>query len=144
MAEQALRRNRRSTKKRGIQTDATVLAELVKRGFTVLIPFGQIERFDLVVYRNRRFIRVQCKTGRLRRGVVVFNAYSISQNRRIVRRLSYRGEIDVFAVYCAKIDKLYWVPVNAVNSTQGALRIKPSANKQIKRIRWAKDFELPG
>jgi len=52
----------------GTRTEAVVLAELVKRGYRVLLPFGHNHRYDLVLDVEGRFVRVQCKTGRLSRG----------------------------------------------------------------------------
>jgi len=40
-----------------------VLAALVRRGFHVLIPFGEGQPYDLVIDLEPAFMRVQCKTG---------------------------------------------------------------------------------
>src|SRR4029077_4235086 len=61
----------------GQRTEAAVLAELVKRGHRVLIPFGVNHRYDLLLDLGGRFVRVQCKTGKLRRGVIRFKTESV-------------------------------------------------------------------
>jgi hypothetical protein len=50
------------TKVAGDTTEAVVMAEFVKAGFPVLIPFGENHRYDLVIEAGGRFLRVQCKT----------------------------------------------------------------------------------
>src|SRR5687767_5612506 len=88
-------------KQRGEQTEAIVLAELVKRGYPVLLPFGDNQRYDFVVEREGRFERLQCKTGRLRRGAVEFSCTSTYQTYGMEKvRTHYRGQIDAFVVWC--------------------------------------------
>jgi hypothetical protein len=36
----------------------------VRRGYSVLLPFGVNQRYDLVLDLDGRFVRAQCKTGR--------------------------------------------------------------------------------
>jgi hypothetical protein len=66
----------------GQRTEAIILAELVKRGHRVLVPFGDTER-------------------------------------------------------------VYAVSVEEDASSEGTLRVAPTANGQAKGIRWASDHELP-
>ena len=127
----------------GQRTEAVILAELVKRGHRVLVPFGANHRYDFVVDSGERFLRIQCKTGRLRRGVIHFNAQSIRSNSRTVQRRSYKGEADVFAVYCPDPDRVYALSVEEATRTLGTLRVDSPANGQRKGIRWAADYELP-
>ena len=56
---------------------------------------------------------------------------------------SYQGEIDLFAVYCADLDRLYAVPIEVAPEGQCFLRVDRPANNQEVGIRWAKDFEVP-
>jgi hypothetical protein len=42
--------------------EAVMLAEFLRAGFPVLLPFGDNRRYDLVVEAGGRFLRVQCKT----------------------------------------------------------------------------------
>ena len=127
----------------GQGSEAAVLAAFVKHGYRVLTPYGVNHRYDFALDLGDRFLRVQCKTGRLRDGVVLFAAESIRVNAHGMHRRTYAGEIDLFAVYCPDTDRVYAVPVEEAASTTGTLRISPSANGQARRIRWAKDSELP-
>jgi hypothetical protein len=128
----------------GTRTEAAILGELVRRGYHVLLPWGVNHRYDLVLDMGDRFLRAQCKTGRLRAGVISFNVQSVRSNTRGVMRRPYTGEIEVFLVHCPGHDRIYAVPVEeAATSTEICLRLTPTKNGQARRIRWARDFELP-
>jgi hypothetical protein len=122
------------------------MAAFVSSGKVVLLPFGENTRYDLVIDEGQRFVRVQCKTGRLARsGVIRFptaSSYSHHAHRNGPARRGYRGQADVFGIYCPETDEVYVVPVDAVPSTQGALRVTAPANGQRRLIRWAEEFRL--
>jgi hypothetical protein len=131
----------------GDQTTAIVMARLLQVYPIVLLPFGENQRYDLVIDDGERFLRVQCKTGRLRSGAVRFATCSFSYhhpNNRGTRQYmhDYRGAAELFGVYCPETDSVYLVPVDVVGKRIGALRVQPTRNNQSKKIRWAKDFEL--
>jgi hypothetical protein len=114
----------------------------MSRGYRVLTPLGFNHRYDLVLDCGGVFIRVQCKTGRLRNGVILFAARSTRCNMKSIRTKSYAGEADLFMVYCRETGGIYAVPVEHVKATGGCLRVAPTANGQTKRIRWASDYAL--
>lgn len=127
----------------GQRTEAVILAELVKRGHTVLVPFGTNHRYDLVLDTAEGFVRVQCKTGRLRAGVIKFNTVSVRANTRHAVIRAYHGDADLFLVYCPDTGRVYALPVDEATSSTCALRVAPAANGQAKGVRWAADYELP-
>ena len=57
----------------GIRSEGAILGELSKRGYDVLAPFSYNHRYDYVIDLGDRFAKVQCKTGRLKTGAVVFS-----------------------------------------------------------------------
>jgi len=127
----------------GQRTEGAILSALIRRGYAVLVPFGVDQRYDLVLDCDGRFLRAQRKTGRLRDGVVQFSAQSIQSNTRRTRIRSYAGEVDLFIVYCPDNECVYVIPAEDVPNSCMYLRIDPSRNQQSKRVRWAKDYELP-
>jgi PD-(D/E)XK nuclease superfamily protein len=127
----------------GHRTEGAILGELVKRGYRLLVPFGVNQRYDLVLEgEDGRFLKAQCKTGRLRDGVIEFRAVSTQSNMKRTRTRNYSGEIDLFMVYCRENEQVYVIPVDEVPSRGMYLRVDPP-RKQCKRVRWAKDYELP-
>jgi hypothetical protein len=128
----------------GQRSEAAIIAELVKRGHRILVPYGVNHRYDLVIDAGGRFLRAQCKTGRLRGGVIEFATRSTRANTRGVFHTPYDADqIDLFLVYCPGTDRVYAVGVDEVGSGNGFLRVDPTANGQLKRVRWAADYELP-
>lgn len=128
----------------GQRTEAAILAELVRRGYRVLLPFGVNQRYDLVLDLEGRFVRAQCKTGRLRNGVIRFPTRSTQTNTGRLTQRGYDGDAELFLVYCPANRRTYAVPVNEAPSTGMHLRLAPTTNDQAQGIRWAKDYELPG
>jgi hypothetical protein len=127
----------------GLRTEAIVLAALVRRGYRVLTPFGTNQRYDLAIDMGDRFLRAQCKTGRLRQGTIIFAVRSVRSNTRRTFFRGYENDIDLFIVYCPETDGIYVIPIEEATSSVGALRVAPTANGQAKRIRWARDYQLP-
>jgi PD-(D/E)XK endonuclease len=127
----------------GQRVEAAIVLELVKREYDVLTPVGFNHRYDLVIDCGDRFLRAQCKTGRLRNGRILFATRSVRTNTRKVQFRGYAGEIDLFLVFCPDTDRVYAVPVEEAATTLGSLRVAPTANNQSKRVVWAADYELP-
>ena len=127
------------TKVIGETTEAIVLAEFVKAGFPVLLPFGENQRYDLVIEAGGRFLRVQCKTGRPVQGAVCFNATSHDGHRP---RQGYRGQADLFAVYAPCTRQVYVLPVDEVGETSVWLRLTPTTANNQYGIRYADDYLL--
>lgn len=132
-----------NTKDIGDISEAVAIAAFVKVGMTVLKPFGDNRRYDLVVDISGRFIRVQCKTARLKNGAVYFEPCS-SYVHRGGSKKGYRGEIEFFAVYSPDKDRLYVVPVDDVGERGCKLRVDATKNGQTKLVRWARDYEFNG
>lgn len=110
----------------------------------MLIPYGTNHRYDLVIHFGDRFLRAQCKTGRLRRGVITFSTASTRVNTLRAYTTPYDADqIDLFLVYCPDTERVYALDVGEAASSHGVLRVDPAANGQAKRIRWAADHELP-
>jgi hypothetical protein len=126
----------------GERSQVRVMAALILAGEHVLVPaFSDNRRYDLVIDKGDRFLRVQVKTGRLFADGAVRFATSSSQYHRGGKRRCYRGQCDYFAVYCPGNDQIYYVPVSDVGTSEISLRVRPSQNCQRKRVRWARDCE---
>ncbi len=127
----------------GLRTEGAILFELNRLGYDVLVPFGFNQRYDLVIDCDGRLLKVQCKTGRLRDGVVQFSARSIQSNTRRTRVRDYSGQVDLFMVYCPETEGVYAIPAEDVPNSGMYLRVDSPRNRQTKRVRWAKEYELP-
>jgi PD-(D/E)XK endonuclease len=129
----------------GDRTTMAVMLALRELGYAVLVPFGENTRYDVVIDDGLSLRRVQCKTGRLRLGSVIFStcsSYGHHPNPKILRR-HYRGQVDFFGVYCPETAGVYLIPIEDLpNQATAALRVLPTRNRQRRRIRWAADYEI--
>lgn len=65
----------KNTKIKGNKAESVILAEFVKHEIPVLLPFGDNEKFDLVIFINNEFKSVQVKYGRYVNGCVVADGF---------------------------------------------------------------------
>jgi PD-(D/E)XK endonuclease len=123
---------------------AIVLA-LELTGFEVFLPLGENTRCDLVIDDGSRLARVQCKTGRLRKGAVRFkvcSSYAHHPNPKVLKR-DYLGEVDYFGIYCRETEGAYLIPIEEIQLRwEGALRVDEPRNNQHRRIRFAADYQI--
>lgn len=129
----------------GDRTTLAVMLALRLAGYGIAVPFGENTRYDLIADDGERLSRVQCKTGRLRGGAVLFSTASTYLHHRnaSASRRPYQGEVDYFGVHCAATGGVYLVPIDhAPTQTAAMLRVEPSRNSQRKRVRLAADYEI--
>lgn len=131
-----------NTKQIGDTSEAVVLAALIRRGYSVSIPFGDNDPYDLVVDGAESLLRVQVKTGWLEEGCVRFKTASktTAGGQRVDRDYT-AGEVDGFAVRCRDSDVLYWVPVEDVGRKHTYLRVT-QAEIDHPSINRAEEFVL--
>jgi len=124
----------------GNASEGAVLQGLTAAGISVLVPFGEGLPFDLAcVVPDGRILRVQVKTGRLRKGCVEFNASSTDHGRG---QRHYRGRADVIAVHVPALARVFIVPVHECPSSKGYLRVDATRNNQQRRVRLAERYAL--
>lgn len=126
----------------GIRSEGAILGELSRRGYDVFSPFSYNHRYDFVIDLGDRFLRAQCKTGRLENGAVLFAKASVRCSRTAVHVRSYVGEIDLFLVYLPVRESVYAIPMADVEAGLRHLRVDPPMNNQRKGIHWADDYLL--
>jgi hypothetical protein len=129
----------------GDRSTLAIMLALREMGYGLYVPFGENTRCDLIIENAGRLSRVQCKTGKLSLGAVRFatcSSYAHHPNPKI-RSRDYRGEIDLFAVYCPQTGGVYVIPIEDVQLKRMAtLRVEPAKNGQKRRIRLAADYEV--
>jgi len=118
-----------------------IAADLVRRGYKVAIPYGEDWDFDLIVCRDEKLERVQCKYARSDGEVVALRCYSHSlTNGRVRATKRYTAAtIDWLAVYDATSDRCYYIPAAELGAGRSLmhLRLAPTRNNQASGIRRA-------
>jgi hypothetical protein len=123
----------------GARAEREVAYALQSCGWDVYLPhLAPHTRIDLIAVRPGELVRVQCKTSRIQRGVVVFHTCSNTGNVR----LDYRDQIDAFGVFAPDLGRTFLVPVHEAPTRLCSLRLGPTANGQVKGTRLAAEYEL--
>ena len=128
----------------GDRTTLAVMLALSDAGYQIAVPFGENTRYDLVLDDGATLRRVQCKTGRLRKGAVEFStasSYAHHPNEKPTQR-HYVGQVDHFAVHCRETGGVYLIPIGELPLDRAYLRVTEPRNGQRKRIRFACDYEI--
>jgi len=114
-------------KRIGEKSEAQVLARFLVADKVVLQPFGDNQRYDLVVDEDGDFIRVQCKTGALQDGSFLFPTCSTNWNTG--KQRGYAGQADVFAVYVRELDQVYIFKVEGLPKKCCTVRLTPGQQR---------------
>lgn len=110
------------------------MAALLTRGESVLLPFGEGHVYDLVIERCGVFSSVQCKTGRLKNGRVLFFLYSVARDTKTKKytKRRYGTSVDLYGVFCPQNDATYLIPSKNLPTNQGTLVVDLA---QVKKLR---------
>ncbi|WP_266075151.1 group I intron-associated PD-(D/E)XK endonuclease [Haladaptatus caseinilyticus] len=52
-----------NTKGKGGETEAEIIHTFISRGYSISVPFGDNDKYDIIVDSGQNICRVQCKTG---------------------------------------------------------------------------------
>jgi hypothetical protein len=127
-----------NSKAKGELSEAIILAHLLKKGFSVSIPFGNNQRYDMIVDDGVTLSKVQCKTAHTNNGCAVFNTSSV--NGFTSKKTHYVGQIDYFLVYHPETGSIFKVPVNDVGRSSVLIRFVPARGGGKTVVRHAKDY----
>ena len=129
------------TKDKGDLGVAHAIADMADQGFVVLTALSEHAPFDLVGYRDGRFLRVQVKYRTLSpRGTieVQFKSSWSDSKGSYVRALN-KQEVDVVCIYCPDTRACYYLDPKRF-ARSACLRITPSRNGQERNVFVAEEF----
>lgn len=131
-----------NSKRIGNITELSVALAFQKLDIPVAIPFGDCERYDLIVDINNKLYKIQCKTSSYYRGdtsKISFNCRSTTTKHGQTVHTSYsEDDIDFFATVFE--GKCYLIPVKETSSEK-ILRLQPPLNNS-NNVSMAVDYEL--
>ena len=133
----------RDTTGRGDISEIQVAAALMRAGQRVFRPISGGLRYDLLIDNaDGTFSRVQCKTGLMKDGFIVFRVRNCDARRPI--GVSYWGQIESFGVFCPQNGRTYLVPMAALTTSDSTarLRLRPTRNGQRTGVRLADEFDI--
>ena len=131
----------RNSKEKGDETEIKIASRLIEAGYSVSVPFGDNDKYDLVVDDGATLRRVQCKTAwQNKPRTIRFNTYSQTTKNGEYHEQTYREEIDAICVRYPETDQLYWISVNEATTQKMELRFDAAIDHPS--INWAADYEF--
>jgi hypothetical protein len=135
-------------KTKGDLAELKVATDLVARGCRLSLPYGEDHDYDLVADYEGRLHRVQVKHTKSDGRVVKVKCFSHSLTAGKIRSTKHYSAamVDWIAAYDVTTDRCYYVPswiLGAEGRSQLMLRLTPSRNGQLLRIRPAEDYLDP-
>ena len=118
--------------------------DLYEKGYLILTPHTEHSPFDLVGYKDGKFLRIQVKyrTAKNDKIEVPFRTCWADKNGTHTQDYD-KNEIDVMCVYCPDTDKCYYVNPQECNKTFN-LRLSTPKNNQKNGIHLAENYlEIP-
>ncbi|MFD1565515.1 group I intron-associated PD-(D/E)XK endonuclease [Haloarchaeobius amylolyticus] len=133
----------RNSKSIGDETESRALSKLIAHGYSVSVPFGDNDRYDLVVDDEDGLYRLQCKTAwSNKRNTLRFNIHSQTTKDGDYHEHTYHGSIDAFLVYYPANGQFYWI--DAADATEQKMELRFDSEIDHPAINWATEYEFDG
>ncbi len=120
-------------------------ADLCEKGFLVCMPLSEHAPFDLVVYKNGNFKRVQVKSRSIdsKGGFMIAFRNSYSTSSGVKTKQVDKQSIDIYCVYCIDTNTCYYFNPSTFNKSV-SFRVRMPKNNQKQNIHFADDYrEVP-
>jgi hypothetical protein len=130
--------------KKGAITEAAIALAAIRLDLLVLRPMTEGGRYDLALDTGEQILRLQCKSAWRQRDVLITPCNTNRHTPRGYIRTTYSAaEVDAVAAYSPDTDRCYLIPIRDVAGMSAvSLRLAPTRNNQMLKIRWAKDYEF--
>lgn len=130
------------TKNIGDIGTSVIISEFLKHNINVLIPYDDNSPYDLVIYVDGKFYKIQIKTTEK----VKYNEYmefSMTRTNPYKKvNVPYKeGEVDYFALYCVEND---WCGLLSIDDYSKTLRVRTKipSNNQMKNLKFMDDLDF--
>ena len=129
-------------KNQGIVGQLRVAHQYQLNGYNILFPFGDSQKYDLVIEKDGQFSKVQVKTTVESDGYVYADARVIGHNRsRVNIYKPTKEDFDILAIVEMKTQNVYAIQFDG-KQRQFHLRTKRTKNNQTKGVRLAEEYLL--
>ena len=118
--------------------------DLYEKGYLILTPHTEHSPFDLVGYKDGKFLRIQVKYRASKNEKIEVSFTTSWADKNGTHTQDYdKNEIDVMCVYCPDTDKCYYINPQECNKTFN-LRLSTPKNNQKNGVHLAEDYmEIP-
>ncbi|MEM7027573.1 MAG: group I intron-associated PD-(D/E)XK endonuclease [Pseudomonadota bacterium] len=134
-------KNMHHTKQKGDLGVLKAQLDLFEQGFLILDPLTEHAPFDLVAYKDKKFLRIQVKyksvdkTGSI---TVHFRSCWADKNGTHMHAVD-KKEIDIYCVYCPDTDECYYFNPSEFNRSV-TLRVEAPKNNQTRKVKLVSDY----
>ena len=130
-----------NSKEIGNLTELQCITALYALGCNISIPFGNSQKYDIIMDWRHRLYKVQIKHASVSDDGLSFSFKTRWQghNANGYKQTSYTKEdIDYFATYFE--GSIYLIPVEFCSGAEKRLRIGKTKNSQTKFVNFAQDY----
>lgn len=133
----------RNSKAIGDETEARAITTLITAGYSISVPFGDNDKYNLVVDDDGDLYRIQCKTAWTNKPETMrFNTHSQTTKNGRYHEQTYDGEVDAFFVYYPVNETFYWI--DAADATEQKMELRFEARIDHPSMNWAEAYEFTG
>ncbi len=128
----------------GSISELSLIRDLERNGKNVSIPYGDFQRYDILIEEKGKIDRVQVKTMKNNESFPVYSSYRKGGIK------SYEGEIEYFGTYNRKENKSYLVPMSEIEGRNNISSVKLDdstkerfelKNRNLDGIKGEKNFD---
>ena len=134
-----------NSKEKGNIGEAIILAEFVKRGIQVAIPYGDNARYDLIAEFNGKLNKIQIKycDQKITNNSVICPMASSTNHTTNKHLTSYENDVDYMAFYLKAYDICCLIPIQDCGAHKSiCLRKDLPVSGQIKGIHLISDYSF--
>jgi hypothetical protein len=114
--------------------------DLFNKGYLILCPETEHAPFDIVVYKDNYFKRIQVKYRELKNGKlqVRFSTSWADKNGSHSKKID-KAQIDLYCLYCPDTDNCYYFEPKKFKETI-TLRVETPKNNQKAKVNLANEY----
>ena len=132
-----------NTKTKGNVGELLVMLKASERGYTVCVPYGDNDRYDLVLDLNGVFSRVQVKYITPVNGKITLQTWTVIHNKDGTgpkyKRCRYSSaDVDLFAVVNASTHEVYMIPTTEIEHLS-AVTLRVTSEVTLRKSEKARD-----
>lgn len=133
-----------NSKQKGNIAESAVIAKLISLGYGVSIPFGDNQRYDIILDLKSKLYKIQIKyCGQVCKDYVTCITSSRLNHTTNKTNTTYEQDIDLFIFYIYELNEYLMIPINEIG-IQKTIQIRRTLPKTTngKKTWMLSDYKL--
>lgn len=119
-----------SSKDSGTYAEMRFMLAAFEKDFTVCVPFDENNKYDFIIEKAGRTLRVQVKS--CNSVYIPGKRFYVTCSHGCDKKIKYsKNDIDILVVYIKSLDTFYLIPIEFINTTNISLFPLRSGSKYI-------------